>query len=127
MADCICGDKCKTCIVKVALNLKELIQGFYIPQVNLMVPVLFIDGYTTDFSICDTITVELHSALAPYSLIESVSNVIHTNGSGRFVFNAATINQSYYIAVRHRNSVETWSKTPLLFNSTTKSFDFTTP
>ncbi len=92
-----------------------------------MVPVLFIDGYTTDFSICDTITVELHSALAPYSLIESVSNVIHTNGSGRFVFNAATINQSYYIAVRHRNSVETWSKTPLLFNSTTKSFDFTTP
>jgi hypothetical protein len=33
---------------------------------------------------------------------------------------------SYYIAIKHRNSIETWSGTPVLFNEPIAAHNFTT-
>src|SRR5436190_22387024 len=35
------------------------------------------------------------------------------------------MNHSYYIAVHHRNAVETWSAAPLLFNNIIMNYSFT--
>ncbi|MBL0097200.1 MAG: hypothetical protein IPP46_12470 [Bacteroidetes bacterium] len=46
---------------------------------------------------------------------------------GNFVFPGSSIGNSYYIVVRHRNAIETWSKFPILFNGTAVTYDFTIP
>ena len=76
-------------------------------------------------NLCDTIIVELHNELSPYDLVHSVKNTIDINGNGQFIFPTDVFTHSYYIVVRHRNSIETWSKTPVLFNGSVVNFDFT--
>ena len=72
----------------------------------------------------DSITVQLYD---PGNLsggaVYSTAGVINLSGNGQFSFPSSVTGQSYYIVVRHRNSVETWSKTPVTFTSNT-SFDF---
>jgi len=106
-----------------ALNLRVFIQSLYAGNRTMrtvMDPALYP-------GMCDTITVELHNATAPYAIADSRSAVIDVNGYGRFVFNAINLGNSYYIVVRYRNSLDTWSRTPVLFNSYNVSFDFTSP
>ncbi len=105
----------------VTLNLKALIQGFYIGN-QLMSPVLDPVNYP---GICDSITVELAEAVSPYTTVYSQKSVLETNGMGSFVFPASVLNNSYYIVLKHRNALETWSSIPLFFNSTSLLYDFT--
>ena len=50
--------------------------------------------------------------------------LLHTNGSLKLIFPALAAN-NYYIAVKHRSGMETWSKVAVLFNKQKVSFDFT--
>ncbi len=108
------------------LNLKAFIEGFYTgggqmqAVLNNSDPVLFPLNY------CDTITVVLHEANAPYNLVTSKQTILLTNGNALVQFPGSLINGSYYIVLQHRNSIETWSKLPVTFGSNT-SFDFTAP
>lgn len=106
----------------VTLNLKVLIEGFYNPSTNGLHAVAD-PGGSPDLT--DTITVSLASASSPFNIIYTDQGTLGTNGIAQFNFPIAAMNQSFYIVVRHRNSVETWSKTPILFNSTNKSLDLT--
>ena len=108
----------------LVFNLKIFIEGFY-KQNSMMTPVMFNSGVSTDTTVCDTIIVELHDPLNPANIISTKTGVLHTNGKAEIVFPAGILNQSYYIVVHHRNSVETWSKNPVLFNNQVTSFDFT--
>lgn len=112
-----------TPISSVLLNIKMYIQGFYTGPGSM----LAVAEPITNPNLCDTITVELHYTLAPYGLAHTVTNTIDINGNGQFVFPPSILNQSFYIALKHRNCIETWSKNPLLFNNVVKSFDFTAP
>ena len=107
----------------VNLHLKTFIEGFYLNN-GTMIAVVDPTNYPT---LCDTIIVELHNASSPYSLVHSVKNTIDVNGNGQFIFPSDVLTNSYYIVIRHRNSIETWSKTPVLFNGAVVSFDFTGP
>jgi hypothetical protein len=71
----------------------------------------------------DTITVSLANTTAPYSIVYTDQAVITTGGNAPFNFPLAVLNGSYYVVFKHRNSLETWSKTPVLFNTPTKSID----
>lgn len=75
----------------------------------------------------DTIILQLHSPIAPYQLLYSDKKVFHTDGTCDFVFSTTPEYSSYYLVFKHRNSVETWSKFPVLINGTEVSFDFTRP
>jgi hypothetical protein len=55
----------------------------------------------------------------------SVRAVLHTDGTLTAVFPGATLNNSYYIALKHRNSIETWSAAPVTIASTS-SYNFST-
>jgi hypothetical protein len=119
----------------IALQLKLFIQGYY-DQASTMLPVLLNQLSSPDSTITDTILVELHSALFPYGLEISQQAILHTNGSAVCTFNYvsgtySSINGAnylggnlYYVAIRHRNGLLTWSANPITFDSTTVVYDF---
>ena len=84
------------------------------------------DGATDKFAgtIADQITVELHEATSPYALAGGPFTVnVNTDGTANVVI-PASLGSSYYIVVKHRNSVETWNSNPLSFGGTTVSYNF---
>ncbi len=102
------------------LNLRVFIQGYY-QGGSKMIAVVDPLGHPT---ICDTISIQLHDVISPYPVLFNLSDTLNVNGYARFRFSDAVLNHSYFISVKHRNSLETWSDSPLLFNSTSISFDF---
>jgi hypothetical protein len=111
------------CQNSATLNLNAFIEGFYTGN-QLMRPVLFNSGLSANSTIADSVTVELHASVSPYGLIESKKGVLNTNGSCSLAFSASRIANIYYIVLKHRNSIETWSSVPVLFSATT-SYNFT--
>ncbi len=65
---------------------------------------------TNQLNVSDTATLFLHSAVSPYNVIDSSTALInYLNFEGVFYF-PNTSSGTYYLSVRHRNTVETWSK-----------------
>ena len=108
------------------LNLRVFIEGYYIGS-NEMEPVLDNSLVTNNPIVCDSIIVELYESFTPYLRVASVKTLLNTNGTVTAIFPPSILNSTFYIAIRHRNATETWSKFPVLFDSSNKSFDFTTP
>lgn len=95
------------------LNLKLLIEGFYNPAGNVMVR--------------DTVRIFLRNVFSPYQIIDSSKAYLNSNGTGSFVFPLAVNGISYYLQTRHRNSIETWSKSGgEIFSNSVLNYDFTT-
>ncbi len=76
----------------------------------------------------DTVRAYLRSNSSPYNLVDSAKSIIDSvTFAGSFLFaNAPT--GTYYLQMKHRNSIETWSKangesytlgSPLVYNFTT--------
>ncbi|MFM9026693.1 MAG: dockerin type I repeat-containing protein, partial [Bacteroidota bacterium] len=76
-------------------------------------------------SICDTITVKLYDNISPYALQYSVKALLDTNGVAYAEFPQPALQRTYYIAVEHRNHLETWSSVPFAFDSPDTTYDFT--
>jgi hypothetical protein len=102
----------------VTLNLGLFIEGFYIGS-NTMSPVLFNSGASSNPLACDSITIELHNTTNPFATAHTVNGLLLTNGTCQVTFPGSTLGNSYYIVVNHRNTIETWSKLPVLMTSTT--------
>lgn len=106
------------------LNVKAYLEGFYRGN-GTMSSTLSDIGNSDDPTATDTITVRLWSpaSLANASPNYSVNTILHTNGTASVQFPEATLGNSYYVAIKHRNSIETWSASPILFG-TTNNIDF---
>ena len=63
--------------------------------------------------------------LSTSGIVASVTARLHTDGTAAATFVTAPIG-SFYIAVKHRNSLETWSSEPQTVGSTPLTYDFTT-
>ncbi|MFZ4706917.1 MAG: SUMF1/EgtB/PvdO family nonheme iron enzyme [Bacteroidales bacterium] len=75
--------------------------------------------------IADKITVELHSASDYSSIIYTASNInLYTNGAASFTV-PDTYNGSYYLAIRHRNSIITVTAYPVSFSTGIIDYNFT--
>ncbi|MDQ3020945.1 MAG: VCBS repeat-containing protein [Bacteroidota bacterium] len=105
------GSTTSSLLIKKQLNLTMLIQGFYNEASNTMTG--------------DTVTVSLRNTTAPYEIIESSKSYVSSSGVGAFEFNYA-IKSSYYIQIKHRNSLETWSSVEVNFSSSVEVYNFTT-
>lgn len=81
----------------------------------------FWDGNTM---VEDTLKVKLRNSFSPYAVVDSDQAYCGQYGGNFCFFNANTGN--YYIQVNHRNSIETWSKLPVLFTvGNYEYYDFT--
>ncbi|MFZ4548483.1 MAG: BACON domain-containing protein, partial [Bacteroidales bacterium] len=76
-------------------------------------------------NIADQITIEVHSSVSPYNLVSpALLADLNTLGLATVVI-PASLNGLYYIVVKHRNSIETWSETPVLFGIGSVAYNFT--
>jgi hypothetical protein len=77
-------------------------------------------------SIADRINIELHNSNPPFILEYTTLNKdLLTNGNCQFTV-PSNYNASYYVVVKHRNSIEIWSSLPISFSGNDISYDFTT-
>jgi hypothetical protein len=104
------------------INVKAFIQGYCISS-NQMQDVLYNQGVCANPSlVTDTITVELRDATSPCALSFQTKQTIQQNGTVT-IKGLGVVGQSYYIVLKHRNSVESWSANPVLISSNT-TYDF---
>ena len=110
-------------IIKV--NLKLFLQGYY-DGMSTMKNVLYNQGEVADPAsmLTDYLTVELHEATPPYTVIVSNIDTLKTDGTILCRFPASVNNMTCYIGIRHRNTLETWSALPVMITSD-MSYDFT--
>jgi hypothetical protein len=76
--------------------------------------------------VSDTVTVEFRNTSAPFNLIESKKILLNSSGSGSSIFTQIADGTPYYLIVKHRNSIETWSSSSVQFNAGNLAYDFTT-
>lgn len=112
-----------TVVNDVTLNLTMLIEGMY-DGVSGLVPALLNSGVGLSATECDTIRVELRDQTSPTTVLASGTSVLNTSGQASFTFPGAVNGATGYIAVFHRNAVETWSD--LVTFSAITPYDFTT-
>ena len=88
----------------------------------------FYDPVTNSLSMSDTIKAYLRNINSPYNIVDSGKTVINMgNFTGLVLFsNAAT--GTYYVQIKHRNTIETWSKSggQIYTRGITFSYNFTT-
>ncbi len=77
---------------------------------------MFIEGHyssTSNIMQADTVRIYLRNPASPYEVVDSALTVVNTLGQGTFRFyNIASGN--YYLQIMHRNSIESWSASPVL-------------
>ena len=110
------------------VNLTLFIEGYYLGG-GLMTNVQNNQDYP-DYLLppntnVETITVELHDATSPYATVATTTAMLQTNGTAVCTFPTAP-NGSFYIAVKTRNTVQTWSKLPQTVGGTPLNYDFST-
>lgn len=113
------------CIQSALLNVRAFVEG-YRNGPGTMTPVLYQSGLHISPAACDSVTVELRGALPPFGLQYSVQALMDIYGHVAADFPPAAAGNAYYIVVKPRNGLETWSKIPVPVSAVT-NFDFTTP
>ena len=112
-----------TIACSTVVNLTCLIQGYWDAGSSAMLPVLFNQGELSAATACDSIDVELRD-ITTYAMVQSVRTVLNQNGTANCVFPATT--GDYYIVVKHRSAIQTWSALPVTVGPTAVSYNFTT-
>lgn len=110
------------CIPVPALSLKLFSQGYY-AGASLMVPTLNNQGLGNPLNQTDTLELSLRAITSPYNIIFQANQVVQTNGTLLWDLPPAANGNSYYVVIRHRNILETWSQNPITINGTT-TYDF---
>jgi hypothetical protein len=125
--DEICESTTRTPVIATVgctKNLKLFIEGYYAGS-GAMTPVKMNQGVSgataTDV---DDVTVELRDATT-YAVAATTTAVLKTDGSVAAKFNAFPAG-NYFIAVKHRNAIQTWSAAAQPFGVSTATYDFTT-
>ncbi len=98
-----------TILPPITLNLKIGIEGFW-------------NGAS---QVQDTVRIQLRNPVSPYASVDSNKVYLNSAGSGTLDFSNAP-SGNYYMMVKHRNALETWSNSTVAFShGQNTSFDFT--
>lgn len=84
------------------LIIKMIIQGYYNPTANTL--------YTKD-----TVTVYLRNTVSPFSIADSCKSILIQNILSTYPEFSNLNDGSYYVCIKHRNSIDLWSKYPVDF------------
>jgi hypothetical protein len=105
-------------IPSVRLDLGLFIEGF-VADVNELIPVLANNGISSNSFECDSVTVELRDPTTPYGLVASFQSVVRTDGIASLTLPQTYFGGNFYIAVKGRNIIETWTKVPITLTAFT--------
>ena len=103
--------------------------GVTLTSANVIVKVIpegFYNLSTQKLNSRDTVRAYLHSDISPYNVIDSAIAITDSvSFAGTFRFSGAP-NGIYFLAVKHRNSIGTWSATGVSVTAgSTVNYDFT--
>ena len=106
-------------------QIKLFLQGYY--QGNSLMQSVLLNQNSPAASATQTdfISVELHNPNLPHELMYTYTGALQTDGLFAGVFPTAALGHEYYLIIKHRNSIETWSANPVLL-SNQFNYDFTT-
>ncbi|MBS1516873.1 MAG: proprotein convertase P-domain-containing protein [Bacteroidetes bacterium] len=90
--------------ISIPFNLEctGLLEGIYNPASNSQIP--------------DTMRYYLRSGIFPYSIIDSSKSAVNSAGTGNALFTKAQTQTDYFLVLKHRNSIETWSSSLIKFS-----------
>ncbi|HOZ51531.1 MAG TPA: hypothetical protein PLU17_06710, partial [Chitinophagaceae bacterium] len=92
----------------------------YSDNTGSMANVLFNQGIELNPSNhVDSVLIELHESNYPYSVHSSFTGILKSDGSLIAGAPISAFGQSYYIVIKHRNCIETWSANPILITAST--------
>ena len=105
------------------ITAKLNIEGFYDTATHTMRPVKYNQGMATNTTDVETISLELidPTTLTP---VATTTTILKTDGTASATFNSS-VNGSYYLTVKPRNGIKTWSASPISISSSTPIYDFT--
>lgn len=103
-------DNYKILTTPKTLSLTALIQGFYDATSNSMVG--------------DMVNIYLRNISSPYNIIDSAKRFLNSSGNGTFSFSNADNATNYYLVIKHRNALETWSSTGSKFIINNMNYNF---
>ena len=106
----------------IAFHLKAMLQGLYVGNGTMIAAPFSADG-VSPMSLADTITVELRDT-TQFNVIHTIKGLLDTAGNANITFPGSVNGNSYYVVVGHRNSITTWSATPIALSGNT-NYDFT--
>lgn len=99
-----------------------------LPHKKILDLKLKVEGFTDTVSntmIGDTVKVLLRKAFPPYLITDSAVSFVDPSGKAVYSFSNAENSTGYYIVLRHRNSLETWSASGNSFHLNELAYDFT--
>jgi endonuclease I len=101
-------------VLKTSVNITAIAEGYY-------------NTSSERLNIRDTMTAYLRNSVSPYAITDSAKSVIDSNTyTGTFDFDN-TLSGSYYLEIKSKNTIETWSKVPIAVTSgIVNDYDFTT-
>lgn len=106
------------------IGVKVVIEGFHQGGGWMSTP-LYDNGLHASPDAADSLLIELHQSTAPYALVSAQYALLQRNGYA--VRGNYPAPGNYYIVVKPRNGIETWSKFPVSFTGATVFLDFSKP
>jgi hypothetical protein len=95
------------------LNLTLFLEGLI--NNNVMNKTQGVLGNQFPGTVADVLTIELHSATAPFSIVGPAYSVnLNTDGTASTII-PSSYNSSYYVVIKSRNHIETWTSNPISF------------
>jgi hypothetical protein len=107
------------------MQVKAYLQGYYAGQ-GTMHPVLMNQGQANGINDVDSVWVDVHQPSSPYSLLYSTPGVLQTDGIIAANLPSTYQGNAFYIALRHRNTIKTWSANPVFINLVDNLYNFST-
>ncbi len=108
-----CGD-----VPSVRLHLGLMIEGF-ITETNMMSSILSNNGIGSNTLECDSVIIELREITSPFAVVSSITAILRTDGYADLNLPISYLGATYYLAIKGRNFIETWSKEPVTLNAFT--------
>ena len=112
----------------ISLSLKLYIQGYYtgngfMDNNGAGGSLFYLNTTGAQPEDADTVYVSAMNASSPYVEVEMQKGLLKTNGLLTVSFSPQVLSgNSYYIRIRHRNSIETWSNVPVTMSSNTQYY-----
>jgi len=107
------------------ITIKLFLEGLFNTATSLMNQTQDQFGNHFGSGIADKLDLELHNSFYPFSTIYSIHDLdLLVDGNCTFSLPSG-FQDSYYIVIKHRNHLETWSSTPVSFSGISANYDFT--
>lgn len=107
------------------LNIKLNLEGLYNTTTGNMNKANGETGPYFPGNIADMFSIKLAQELFPYTVVFEMDSLFLDQDGNCQIGLTDAINENYFIIIRHRNSIETWTAEPIPFSESISEYDFT--